>query len=84
MPFLTLKYDINILGAKKGADSIISGINKVKDYDVYVTSDSKNLINEKQSYKYVEDKLTGEFINKTEDKNNHLMDAERYALTKFN
>ena len=78
------KYDINILGAKKGADSIISGINKVKDYDVYVTSESKNLINEKQSYKYVEDKLTGEFINKTEDKNNHLMDAERYALTKFN
>ena len=31
----------------------------------------------------VVDKLTGEFTNQTQDKNNHLMDAERYALTKF-
>ena len=75
---------VKIIGAIKGPDSIKYGINKVKEYEVYITADSKNLINEKQSYKYKEDKLTGEFISIPEDKNNHLMDAERYALTRFN
>jgi phage terminase large subunit len=75
---------VKIIGAIKGPDSIKYGINKVKEYEVYVTADSKNLINEKQSYKYKEDKLTGEFISIPEDKSNHLMDAERYALTRFN
>jgi len=73
-----------IIGAIKGPDSIKYGIAKVKEYEVYVTADSKNLINEKQSYKYKEDKLTGDFISIPEDKYNHLMDAERYALTRFN
>ena len=77
------RLGVNILSANKGADSIKFGIGKVKTYDVYVTRDSKNLINEKRSYKYLQDKLTGEFVNETEDKNNHLMDAERYAITKF-
>ena len=75
---------VKIIGAIKGPDSIKYGIAKVKEYEVYVTSDSKNLINEKQSYKYKEDKLTGDFISIPEDKYNHLMDAERYALTRFN
>jgi len=76
-------HSLNITGAVKGADSIRNGINKVKEFDVYVTEESKNLIEEKQTYKYIQDKYTGEFLNKPEDKNNHLMDAERYALTKF-
>jgi len=75
---------VKIIGAIKGADSIKYGIAKVKEYDVYVTKDSHNLINEKQNYKYKQDKLSGEFVSIPEDKNNHLMDAERYALTRFN
>ena len=75
---------IKVTPAVKGPDSIKYGIAKVKEYDVYVTADSKNLINEKQNYKYKQDKLTGDFVSIPEDKNNHLLDSERYALTRFN
>jgi phage terminase large subunit len=77
------KAGLDIYGAVKGADSIRAGIAKVKEYMVFVEKSSKNLIKEKMSYKYVQDKHSEKFTEVAEDKNNHLLDAERYGLTKF-
>ena len=64
---------------EKGRDSVINGINKVKQYKLNVTKSSVNLIKELRNYKWMEkgDKV----LNKPIDDWNHLLDAVRYALT---
>ena len=64
---------------EKGRDSVINGINKVKQYKLNVTKSSVNLIKELRNYKWMEkgDKV----LNKPVDDWNHLLDAVRYALT---
>ena len=51
----------------------------MKRYQLKVTSKSKNLISELNSYKWQEDK-NGYLINKPIDSNNHAIDAIRYAV----
>ncbi len=68
----------NIRPTKKGRDSIIAGIDLLKRYKLYVTPDSKNLIQEFRNYKWSEDK-TGKLTNIPIDRNNHLLDSLRYA-----
>ena len=63
----------------KGADSIINGINMVKQYKIHVTERSINLIKELRNYKYIEDK-NGRTLNKPIDLFNHAIDAMRYAV----
>jgi phage terminase large subunit len=65
----------NISGASKGPDSIRKGIDTIKSHVVHLDPNSKNLLDEYNIYSW--DK-TGE---KPEDRNNHLMDALRYALS---
>ena len=72
-----------IQGANKGADSIRSSIDTLQQYEIYITSDSKNAIKEAQSYRWATDK-NGKNLNDPEDKNNHFWDAVRYiALNKL-
>lgn len=68
----------NIIAALKGPGSIKFGINKIKSSVTYMTESSKNGWNEYQEYKWLldADKLP---TDTPEDKNNHLMDAYRYA-----
>lgn len=68
----------NIIAAVKGPGSIKFGINKIKSSVTYMTESSKNGWNEYQEYKWLldADKLP---TDTPEDKNNHLMDAYRYA-----
>jgi len=68
----------NIRPTKKGRDSIIAGIDLLKRYKLYVTPNSKNLIQEFRNYKWSEDK-TGKLTNIPIDRNNHLLDSLRYA-----
>lgn len=63
----------------KGKDSILNGITAIQEYKIYVHPDCKNTIMELSSYCWKKDKLDNG-INKPEDKNNHLMDAMRYAF----
>jgi len=71
---------INAISVKKGADSIEYGIRWLKGYKIVVDSKCTNTISELQSYKYREDK-TGQVISENPlDKNNHAMDALRYAF----
>ena len=69
----------NIKGAVKGADSIRSGIDRLKSKPIYVTKRSINLIKELRSYGWVTDK-NGNPTNKPIDDNNHAIDALRYSL----
>ena len=68
----------NIRPTLKGKDSIVAGIDLLKRYKLFVTPDSKNLIHEFINYKWSKDK-TEKLTNIPIDKNNHLIDALRYA-----
>jgi phage terminase large subunit len=68
----------NIRPTLKGKDSIVAGIDLLKRYKLFVTPDSKNLIHEFRNYKWSKDK-TEKLTNIPIDKNNHLIDALRYA-----
>lgn len=68
-----------IQGAVKGKDSVINGITALQEYKIYVHPRCKNTIKELSSYCWRKDKNENG-INEPEDKNNHLMDALRYAF----
>ena len=73
-------YGHNILPVSKGRDSIVYGLNLINQNKVYVTSRSKNLINELRNYIWMTDKQ-GNKLNKPIDAYNHAIDAMRYAIT---
>lgn len=73
-------YGHNVLPVSKGRDSIVYGLNLINQNKVYVTSRSKNLINELRNYIWMTDKQ-GNKLNKPIDAYNHAIDAMRYAIT---
>lgn len=68
----------NIQPSLKGRDSINAGIDLLKRFKIHITSDSNNAIQEFRNYKWQEDR-SGKLTNKPVDKNNHIIDAVRYA-----
>lgn len=68
----------NVQPSLKGRDSINAGIDLLKRFKIHLTSDSKNLIMEFRNYKWLEDR-SGKLTNKPVPKNDHLIDAVRYA-----
>lgn len=70
---------VRIYPVEKGAGSIIAGIEKMKEYEIYVTKRSYNLQNELRNYIWAKDK-DGRYINEPEDHDNHLTDAARYYV----
>lgn len=88
------KRRFRIRGAKKGADSIASGIKEVRALlevreatgkpKLFIHASCKNAIKEFERYSF-ERASNGEIMNTPEDKFNHAMDAIRYlALDKAN
>lgn len=73
-------YGHNVLPVSKGRDSVVYGLNLINQNKVYVTSRSKNLINELRNYIWMIDKQ-GNKMNKPIDAYNHAIDAMRYAIT---
>ena len=73
------RLGLYIKPATKGQGSINAGISKLKEYDIFVSNESKNILREYQSY-YWEQLKDGTIINKPQDKENHLMDSIRYAV----
>ena len=71
------RHGINIMPVKKGADSIIFGIQTMQTQSYLITSKSTNVINEFQKYTWIKDK-SGVVKNKPIDKYNHTIDAVRY------
>ena len=65
----------------KGAGSVMNGIQTIKEYDVYASKQSKNLLQEYQYYTWETNK-DSQTINKIKQNGmDHLMDAFRYAVT---
>ena len=68
---------VNIMPVKKGADSIVFGIQTMQTQSYLITSKSTNVINEFQKYTWIKDK-SGIVKNKPIDKHNHAIDSIRY------
>jgi phage terminase large subunit len=75
-------YGVQALPVKKGKDSVIHGIQWIRQQKIIIDKRCQNFINEVQSYKYREDK-DGNVLNEPVDAHNHLIDALRYALESF-
>ena len=68
----------NIQPSLKGKDSINAGIDLLKRFKIHITTDSTNAIQEFRNYKWAEDR-SGKLTNKPITKNDHIIDAVRYA-----
>lgn len=73
-------YGHMVYPVKKGRDSINHGLSLINQNKIYITKQSKNLINELRNYIWMSDKQ-GNVLNKPIDAYNHAIDAMRYAIT---
>lgn len=81
---LRSKHGLNIVPAKKGAGSINEGIKKIKSYKVHLNKKSLNLHKEFQNYSYIPKRKTEKNGQKIpQDKDNHLIDALRYSISRL-
>jgi phage terminase large subunit len=71
---------VSITGARKGKDSITFGIDWLKQHEIIIDKTCVNHIKEFQQYQWKKD-ANGNAVSppKPIDKNNHLIDALRYA-----
>lgn len=69
-----------IAPALKGARSLEEGVEFLKGYDLVIHPRCQRTIDELTSYSYKLDPLTGQVLSALEDKNNHCIDALRYAV----
>lgn len=65
--------------AIKGAKSLEEGVEFLKSFDIVIHPRCKHLIDEMTLYSYKEDPLTGAVLPILNDKDNHVIDALRYA-----
>ncbi len=68
-----------IHSAVKGAKSLEEGVEFLRSFDIIVHPRCTHVIDELTMYSYKTDPLTGVVLPILEDKNNHLIDALRYA-----
>lgn len=73
------RYGLKALPAEKGSGSIEEGIKFIKSFELIIHPDCINFQNEIMQYKYKEDK-NGVVLPQVVGKNDHLIDALRYAL----
>lgn len=72
----------NARPAVKGPDSVLKGIHKVHELNLYVTKCSSNVIAEFQSYIWKENK-DGKALEEPVKVNDHAMDAIRYVVQTY-
>ena len=69
-----------IVSAVKGPKSVEEGVEWLKSYDIVVHPRCTHTIDELALYSYKVDQLTGLVLPVLDDKDNHVIDALRYAL----
>ena len=74
------QHGINAQSAMKGRDSIYFGIQWLRQHEIIVGKHCINTRNELQQYQWRKNRH-GESLNQPVDKNNHLIDALRYAYS---
>lgn len=77
------KHGITIVGAEKGKDSIVHGIQLIQDQKISVTRRSSNVWREYMNYLWDKDKQTGQPLNKPESGFDHALDGVRYFLSRY-
>ena len=71
----------NITGAKKWSGSVEDGISYLKNFrKIIIHENCKNTFREFMNYSYKVDKISGDILPIVIDKDNHTIDAIRYAL----
>jgi phage terminase large subunit len=73
-------YGLKCIGAVKGADSIVHGIQLIQQKDLLVTKGSVNLIKELRGYTWATDR-DGKETGRPIEILNHAMDAMRYGFS---
>ncbi len=66
--------------ARKGHGSIMTGVQRINQYELIVHPNCTNIQDELDNYSYKKDKVTGEYLNIPIDSYNHFCDALRYAI----
>jgi phage terminase large subunit len=66
--------------AQKGAGSVKEGVEFLKSCDILVHPRCRHLIDELALFSYRTDAKTGEILSELEERENHVIDALRYAL----
>ncbi len=74
------RQGFRIIGALKGQGSIEDGVEFLKSFDIIVHPRCAKVAEELTLYAYKVDEHTGDILPVLEDKNNHTIDALRYAL----
>lgn len=69
-----------IVAALKGQGSVEDGVSFLQSFDIVVHPRCEHVIAELAAYSYKVDKMTDEVLPVLEDKDNHTIDALRYAL----
>lgn len=73
------RLGVNAIGSRKGADSVLHGIQWLQGHQIIVDMQCQNMRNELTLYQWRKDK-DGNSISAPVTKNDHLLDALRYAL----
>ena len=74
----------NITKALKGPRSVEEGVDFLLTYDIYIHPDCEEAIYEFQTYSYKTDKDNEDIVlSELEDKDNHVIDAARYAAEEY-
>ena len=74
---------LRVRPAKKGPDSVISGIDFILQHELILDERCINTIEEYENYTWVKDKKTDEYINRPVDVYNHHIDGTRYGLEEY-
>jgi phage terminase large subunit len=69
-----------VFPCKKGGGSVKAGLDFMKRRQIKISDTSPNILSEIESYKYVEDKKSGEIVDEPVKWHDHAMDAVRYAI----
>jgi phage terminase large subunit len=72
------RFEVTATGARKGKDSVNYGIQWLQRQEIIIDVRCQNTKNEFQKYNWKED-ASGNVLNVPVDKDNHLIDALRYA-----
>lgn len=71
-------HDLSAVGANKGKDSVLHGIQWLKGLAIVIDESCQNVINNFKTYHWLKDR-EGNVLNKPVDKFNDFIDAIRYA-----
>lgn len=74
------RQGFRITAALKGQGSLEDGVEFLRSFDIVVHPRCKRVVEELTLYAYKVDEHTGDILPVLEDKNNHTIDALRYAL----